>query len=270
METSDNDYKKEDYGKNFTDNLSRKINEDSRDIDHHSRGRVWVGLLIVAIGSVFLAKQMGMYLPEWLFSWGAILIAIGIFVGAKHGFRSGGWIGVVAIGAVLLIDEVSPELSFHQYLWPIAIISVGLLMIIRPRRKKNDYKWSSFQNKTTGEPTSAGAVDDYIDSVSVFGGNKKNIISKDFKGGDIVIFFGGMELNLSQADINGAVELEITQIFGGTKLILPSNWRIKSEIITIFGGFDDKRKLSTDMPDSQKVLVLKGTCVFGGIDVKSF
>ncbi|MBM3416907.1 MAG: hypothetical protein FJY20_10820 [Bacteroidetes bacterium] len=52
------------------------------------------------------------------------------------------------------------------------------------------------------------------------------MLSKDFKGGDIVNIFGGTEFNLSQADIKGRVTLEVTTIFGGTKLIVPSHWEV--------------------------------------------
>lgn len=85
-----------------------------------------------------------------------------------------------------------------------------------------------------------------------------------FKGGDIVNIFGGTELNLTQADITGKVTIEITTIFGGTKLIVPANWEVKSEAVTIFGGLEDKRSASVMNSNGDKVLVLKGTVIFGG------
>ena len=36
--------------------------------------------------------------------------------------------------------------------------------------------------------------------------------------------FGGAEINFMQADIQGRVELEVNQVFGGTKLIVPAHW----------------------------------------------
>ena len=77
-------------------------------------------------------------------------------------------------------------------------------------------------------------------------------------------------MNLSQADIKGRVELEITTIFGGTKLIVPANWEVKSEAVTIFGGLEDKRSIQPGDPTQEKILVLRGTVLFGGIEIKSF
>ena len=107
-------------------------------------------------------------------------------------------------------------------------------------------------------------------SIFIFGGTKKNVLSKDFKGGDVVNVFGGTELNLTQADIKGTAVLELTTIFGGTKLIVPSNWSIKSEAVTIFGGIEDKRQLPATQEAPEKLLLLRGTVLFGGIDIKSF
>lgn len=112
--------------------------------------------------------------------------------------------------------------------------------------------------------------DDFVDSTSIFGGTNKIILSKNFKGGDLVNVFGGTELNLMQADFTNRAEVEMTNIFGGTKLIIPANWSLKSEATVIFGGIDDKRSMPSTAPDPNKVLVLRGTVIFGGIEIKSF
>ena len=46
---------------------------------------------------------------------------------------------------------------------------------------------------------------------------------------------GGAELNLMQADIHEQVFLEINNVFGGTKLIVPAHWYIKNEVSAVFG-----------------------------------
>ncbi len=84
--------------------------------------------------------------------------------------------------------------------------------------------------------------EDYIDATTVLGGIHKNILSKNFKGGDITIFMGGAELNLSQADIQGTAALDITQIMGGTKIIVPPNWEVRSQLTSVFGNIEDKRQ----------------------------
>jgi hypothetical protein len=57
---------------------------------------------------------------------------------------------------------------------------------------------------------------------------------------------------------------------GGTKLLLPTHWDIKSEMVAFFGGIEDKRQLVSGSTDPQKVLVLKGTSICGGIEIRNF
>jgi hypothetical protein len=111
--------------------------------------------------------------------------------------------------------------------------------------------------------------EDYIDATTVLGGIHKNILSKNFNGGDITIFMGGAEINLSQADIQGTAALDITQIMGGTKIIVPSNWEIRSQLTSVFGNIEDKRQ-NIGVTDPQKVLIIDGTSVFGGIEIRNY
>jgi hypothetical protein len=50
--------------------------------------------------------------------------------------RSGALLGVllVALGAVFLVDEVWPDFLSWEYLWPIALIAVGVAILLRSRR----------------------------------------------------------------------------------------------------------------------------------------
>lgn len=247
---------------------------DTQENTSHSNqsGRAWGGLIIVAVGAVLLAKKAGADLPPWLFTWQMALITFGVFVGAKHRFRDWGWLVPVAIGSVFLADKFIEDISIEQFFWPIIIIFIGLVMIFKPKRSRDGVwrRWNEKQQQEFSAMNSQNTEEDFINAVTIFGGAKKVIISKDFKGGETTTFFGGVEINLTQADINGRAELELIQVFGGTKLVVPSNWKIQTEeLVSVFGGLDDKRKNITT-PDPDKTLVLKGTCIFGGIDIKNY
>lgn len=239
-------------------------------------GRIFAGLIVILVGGVLLAEKAGADIPNWITSFPMLLIAIGVFIGAKHKFSNWGWMIPTGIGLVLLTDVFLEDVSLAQFIWPAVIIAIGLIMIFKPKRNR-DHAWKRWQERryerfgaTTEAAQSIESDEDVIETVTVFGGAKKNIISKNFKGGETVTFFGGAEINLTQADINGRAVLEMVQVFGGTKLVVPSNWKIQTEeLVCVFGGLDDKRK-NIATPDENKVLVLRGTCVFGGIDIKSY
>jgi hypothetical protein len=255
----------EPYNKNTgTDPIKpEKIGRES-----NRSGRVLGGLFIVGIGLLLLARQAGMDFPRWIFSFETILIALGIYLGIRHSFRGFGWLIPILIGGFLLIDDFYPYYDVREFLWPLVIIGLGLFIIFRSTKKNRDWsKWDA--SRTYGENSS----EDYLDSTVVFGGIKKNVISKNFRGGEAVTVFGGTEINLTQADLSGAIVLELTQIFGGTKLIVPPHWKVQSkDLVAIFGGVEDKRPMMANpsVEENGKVLILKGTCLFGGIDIKSF
>jgi predicted membrane protein len=237
--------------------------ENKREVNNRQDGRLWTGLFILLIGVALLLNKTIDGFPNWLFSWQILLIAIGLFIGVRHNFRDLTWLILVLIGGIFLVDKVVPEFSFRRYAFPVAIIVVGLFILLRPRKKGFDCL-----DDSTGTITSS--KEDFVEGTSIFGGQKKNIISKNFKGGDLVNIFGGSELDLTQADINGTAVLEITTIFGGTKLVVPSNWNVKSDAVNIFGGIDDKRKIQTIQETPDKLLLLKGTILFGGVEIKSY
>jgi predicted membrane protein len=104
----------------------------------------------------------------------------------------------------------------------------------------------------------------------VFSGSKQHVYSKAFKGGEIVSIFGGCDLNLSQADFNNTVVLEVTAIFGGVKIVVPPTWTVKSDVTAIFGGLDDKRSVLSVTEEPRKIIIIKGLALFGGVDIRNF
>lgn len=238
---------------------------------NHSGGNVWTGVFLLIIGGVALLKASLFPMPPWVFTWQMLLIAMGLFIGVRHKFHGAGWFILMLVGGVFLTNEFFPEIMLRQYLWPGALIVLGLFFILKPRRRAwKNYVEDKSEPKTETTQTESRSSEDYIDSTSIFGGIKKNVISKNFKGGDITNIMGGSEIDLTQADINGTVTIDLTQIFGGTKLIVPSNWQVKTQMAAIFGGVEDKRSLQNVTIDPNKKLVLDGTSIFGGIEIRSY
>jgi predicted membrane protein len=254
------------------------------------RGHVWAGLFLLVIGGVLLARALGTPFPEWLFTWPVILIALGLFIGLKHSFRGPAWFILIVIGGAFLADEAFPGVSLRAYILPFVIILFGILFILRPWRHRHRHRFhhhhhhwrDRFENQqidqenqpVINDPANttdfSASANDFIDITTAFGGVKKNVFSKNLKGGDIVTFMGGAEIDLRQADFTGTITIDTTNIFGGTKLIIPSSWDVHSEIVAIFGGVDDKRQLNGQNLDPDKVIRLEGTCLFGGIEIRSF
>jgi predicted membrane protein len=269
------------------------------------RGKVLAGIVLLFVGASLLLKQFDFFFfPGWLFSWPSWVIIWGVYIGAKHNFRNSSWIIMVLVGLGFLLQEAIPSFHIGELFWPIGIIIFGAWLIIKRNhhqpdnwdkgnwKEKWDYnKYQPFNtnpvnpnepvvdytttNSTTPppadpvNPSQSPTGDDHLEAISIFGGVKKIIFSKNFQGGEIVNVCGGSELDLTQADINGRVYIDVTQVFGGTKIIVPAHWTVVSDMAVIFAGVDDKR-IRVAALDNNKVLVLKGTSIFAGVDIRSY
>lgn len=278
----------------WEENWGQKWKErwEERKRRQNPNSHLWLGAILIVVGIAAIAKSAFFDLPYWLFTWPMILILIGLFSGIKHNFSNNAWWILMLIGGYFLSDEISPGLVEKQYFWPVGIIIVGIVMILKPRRKWDDWsKWDNDQTKagassttgtppqpaasTTADPNTGNAqsqstsMEDYLDTAAVFGGIKKSVYSKNFRGGKVTCVFGGGEINLSQADFTGTAVLELNAIFGGCTLVIPSNWQLKINTTPFFGGIDDKRQ-QPNVISYDKTLIITGGVVFGGVEIKSW
>jgi predicted membrane protein len=233
--------------------------------EHHhlTNNRTLIGVVLVFAGLFLVIRNTGFF-PEFIdnviFSWPMLLVAIGLVMTLGASEKTGGII-VMAVGGFFMIPLIFRE-TFHMYnmFWPSIFIIIGIIFIVSRRRG-----WNAISTK--------GIMgDDYIDYVNVFSGGERQIVSQNFKGGKVTAVFGGIELDLTKANLaQGVSELEIACVFGGATLIVPDDWHITIEVTPVLGGFSDSRKLTPGRTvDPSKHLLIKGAVVFGGGEVKSY
>ena len=231
------------------------------------RGKIATGIAILFFGVTLMVEKSGVETPNWLISGATILMSIGLVSLIKQKFQNTfGWI-VFAIGSILLLNDIMPNVINTSFILPSVLILVGISIMFKTifrEKKKYIEPFDSFVNVDS-------TSDDYFESRTVFGGVEKIIMTKNFKGAKVSSVFGGHELNFMQADIESVAEIDISVAFGGVTLIVPSNWKIQSELNSTFGGVEDNRSPYNEAwQNSEKTLYLKGSCTFGGIEIKSF
>ncbi len=250
----------------------------NRNNQNNETSKIVAGVILVGVGSVLLLRNMGVLLPYWLFTWPVILILVGIYTGFKHNFKNNSWLIITGIGIFFLVEKFIPSLHLQPFFWPLIIIGIGIMYILKPNKQSwsnwkginvdHDYKRNPTLKAFVGDEGSEIAEDFKI--TSVFSGVKKNIISKDFKRGQVTSVFGGAEIDMSQADLTGTAIIKVEIAFGGVSIIVPSNWSVQNDIQGVFHGVEDKRYNTSAPIDSNKVLILKGSCAFGGVEIKSY
>lgn len=209
-----------------------------------------VGLLFILVGTLFLLDNFDVFkfqIPDYLYSWQVILIAIGAYQFIR-GSKRGGTI-LVAIGLIFWLPEYF-DIRFYDY-WPVILIAIGLGFFWRKGKK----------------PLVSGEKD--IDDISVLASSQKQITSKEFTGGDLSTVFGSIELDLRNSSLkDGKAFLESFCVFGNVKIFLPDDWVVNFEATNVLASFKDKR---AHKPTEYfgNVLTIRGAVVLGSIELNS-
>jgi len=218
--------------------------------------KFFIGLIIVVIGTALLFNQLGFdtflgisfgFLMSIL--WPLIIMVVGLSI----------WLGgrnkvglVILVFGLFLLLNVGFNINLWSLFWPLGLIVIGVLILFKGSLKSSKDKIS----------------EDYISANAIFTGLEKKVSSKDFKGGNLFVVFGGCDIDLRDVIINkDGAKIDITTLFGGSKVIVPEKVRVLSEGSALFGGWENKAKSSTD--EKAPLLTINGTAVFGGVEIKS-
>lgn len=232
---------------------------------------LFVGLLIMVIGVGFLFRQFDIFpyeIERAIFTWPVILIISGLYFLACRESRVTGFI-LLIIGGMFWLHHLLPfYFHFRNLTVPIILIGIGLIIISKHTRRKNekDNKYDYL-----GEPQEV-RDDEMFTDTNVFGGSNKMVTNKNLRGGKMTALFGGSEINLTHAELSKGVNvIDVLYIFGGSSIIVPADWTIHIDVVSIFGGFSDKRMIHTDESNlPEKTLYIKGTVIFGGGEIKRY
>ena len=227
---------------------------------HGSDSRVFLGIIFVAVGALLILQNFDILsydLSHVLISWPMLLIVIGLYNLNRKAGSAG--IIMIGIGTFFLLPRIFDfQEGFYHNFWPIILVAVGLVFILQWRKTPG----LSFHSEVD--------KNDVLDETAIFGGRVMSLVSEQFKGGKITSIFGGSRINLLYCKpVEGCV-IDVATIFGGAKIIVPENWNVKTEVVSIFGGFEDKRGNSViSRVDQSKLVVVKGVAIFGGGEITS-
>lgn len=214
--------------------------------------RVFFGLMIVALGGILLAHNLGIINFDawglfWGVFWGGLFLIAGIT--ALFGRRTWVW-GLVlcAIGASIILGASGVvDINFWKIFWPLVLVVVGLGVLFK-----------------VGPAKSKGAADKSNEKVAIFYGEDARP-KGDYDGGSLSAVFGGVNLDLRQAKVKDGAVIEIFTFCGGIEINMPSDVIVQNEVRGILGGSEDKT-----VPDAKakKTVILRGECILGGLEIK--
>jgi len=239
------------------------------------------GLLIIAAGVLLFAFNAGL-LPiafkRVVFSWQMLLIGLGFaFLFSRNKWVAG--LILMFIGSLFILPklqitgyDIGYNIGFFvgKNIWAIGLVTLGTVVLCKAIFTRSfwycrtDVNWNSRGWKQEKEGSG------HIDYNCVFTGGKKKLDTKNFTGGEINNVFGGMELDLSDAQMPEGVHfLEINSVFGGVVIYVPIEWNIEiRQSSQVFGGFVDNRPKPSFEVDEKRTLIIEANAVFGGGEIK--
>lgn len=230
--------------------------------------RALLGGIIILLGSLLLLSNLGILgfnITHMIFSWPVIVIVVGAVIYINSNDRAG--LIIMLVGLIFLISKY---FYFNVWtLWPVLLIILGLYILFNIRRSPRIDLGRRVRNRL--EDNGQALNEDYIDDIAVFSGSKRFVTSQNFKGGKITAIFGGSEIDLGQSRLApGNNVLDILTIFGGTEIYVPKDWKVIMDITPVFGGFsDDRRRDPNQVTDPERTLIIKGSAIFGGGEIKT-
>lgn len=220
-------------------------------------GRLFVGLVVVSLGILFLLDSAGVLsagraIDRW---WPLAIIAAGALTLAERPRAMVRGAVLVAGGGLLLLFTTDVfEGNAWNYVWPVAVIVLGLVIVARWR----------------GRAVEADAsADDLLSSTAVFGGSDLVTASPRLRGGSLTAILGGITVDLRGArPAPEGATINATAVFGGIDILVPRGWRITLRSMPVFGGLDDKTDHSVEVPPDAPVLHIDAVSIFGGVSLK--
>lgn len=242
------------------------------------------GIVLLIVGFVFLGNNFGIIplaIKNVIISWQMLLIFIGVVNLFKRQFVSG--VVLIFIGSFFIIPKVVSGIdgNFIHIYWPLLLIGAGIFILLKrlifPKSRfetlGNEWKERGFamrdefrqRNYQSNNESANGG----FSKNSIFAGTEHIVLDPEFNGGELNAVFGGLTLDLRRTNLPvGETRLDVNAVFGGITIFIPSDWFVETHLDAVFGGFQDNR-LPKDVLDKSRKLVITGSCVFGGGEIRN-
>lgn len=233
-----------------------------------TKGILW-GIFIVALGILWGLKEAdivnySLFFDGW---WTLFIIVPSIICLITERDKRGSLI-CLAVGVLLLVNCYFDLWQYKKFLFPLIIVIIGASVIVgNIFDKKSEYQPIEQQNPD-------GNVN-YGEPVYIPQGNQEyyaSFTSEDYRfdngfaGGKFSATFGGIKLDIRNADIVHNCVINTNATFGGVEIYVPQDVRVVVKSNSVFGGTSDKS--NKNLPADAKTVFVNATNLFGGTDIK--
>jgi hypothetical protein len=236
-------------------------------------GRGLIAFLLLAFGLLLLAGALGYLNVGFRTLWPIALVIWGVWI-ILRSFSDRGLSGKIRDAVRDRINEKIHDDIHNTVADAVANDPNADWRARRDWRRRNRHDWTdtvkSAIQDTISDWTGQESTDPEFDYMAIFGATKQRVTVKNFRGGRLTAFFGGFEVDLTRADIEGQVAIiDASALFGGGEIRVPPTWIIDVQGIAILGGFTDETHQDIADTTTAKRLIVKGLAALGGVVIKN-
>ena len=210
-----------------------------------NKNKLVAGIFFAIFGVLLTLEQLGIFdAGRVLRYWPVVLIVFGLMNLGEAGRRGLAIVGIV-VGSLLVALRAS-VLRFSLFdLWPVLLIGIGGVIILRalgisgPEQRTN--LWGVLNTR------------------------KVSIDPQELDRRQIVSFMGGVQANVTDAEHEGPVTIEVLSMWGGVEIRVPTGWEVIAEVVPIMGGIDIK----TSGEPNGRQLIIRGLVLMAGMEVRN-
>lgn len=218
--------------------------------------------ILITIGGVFLLREMLDFNPGKILI-PAIAIILGIYIINRNRKLP---------EVPMTSPDTPPQHPTDEFDWDKRVVDATQQPESSEMGQTNAQNFNNQRSRTEQNDPGRNTfyfAENYLKVDSIFGSAKKIVLSKNFLGGTMTNIFGSTEINLLQADLNQPIVIDVFQLFGSTKIIVPPHWMVSPSVSSILSENDDRRVMINHPFDENKKLFITGTSIFGSLTIKN-
>ena len=227
--------------------------------------RFIIGLTILFSGVYLILKAAHIEFPLIIDNWWVILIlVIALYNMVKNGLTV---YSVAMVGFALYYlgrrQGWLPSFFKSSYLFGIAIIVFGFVLMFKDKDLRKEKDYSSRQKRTSSQ-------EEEIDSPAystIFASHDNTIEKKLIDGTHTFTLFGESTLDATFAEIEDETMIDVTAIFGEANLFFPPHVNVELKGSPIFGEIKNKRRNVAAGPNAPTVTI-RALCLFGEVKIR--
>jgi hypothetical protein len=222
--------------------------------------KVMLGVGLALFGAALLASNFGWFDMRqivWRF-WPTLLIIAGAAILLQHRQRQSLW-GFILLfwGLWIYADQLNwIKVNFWAVFGPALLVLIGGALV-----------WRAIS--PAGPARDGSTSDSFIRSFALMSGSEMRPQGVVFRGAELTAVFGGVKLDLGQAQLEGNTPVvDVFALMGGIEIYVPRDWEVVNNVTALMGACVDKRHPTTATGNPGKRIIIRGMAVMGGIEIK--